>query len=540
MQAYHTEFPYAFITQSTRYDIPFPIKLDPEPLTDDTREFFRISYNPPYAGDTEYYNYTINKESGISDLYFAMVCKITRDDNSRIAFDMSVIICSSEPFTASINFGTKFVNSDYFDRSDIRSNDATFTYDSQKIYYHIENITTGFGKSLGLSTYDWHSSNILNGNDWSVYYNTAEKYFAWLIVYGEKNYTNDPYNRPPETEEAPRGGQGSWDNSSDTVIVDPLPSGVWGQGFVSVYVPTVSQLQVFATQIWREDLRSTWSSLFPSGILSGVVDCFTIPILPDTAGNSAITIGTIDVGAESAVLANRFKIVDFGNITSREYFGAFADYTTTKIAVYLPYIGWEQLAPEMVINATINLQYKIDCMSGDFVAIITTNRNDKFNFSGVSYVFNGNCATKIPLTSQAGAGTSSTISAAISGIGGTAAGLMSGNYMGAALSAASAVNSICADTNKHTFSLKGGFSGAKGQLGSQRPYLIINRPVMENGAKNKYFDLCGIPSNDYATIGSCTGFTKCYAVKLEDSNFAGATEDEKQQIISLLQGGIYV
>jgi hypothetical protein len=63
---------------------------------------------------------------------------------------------------------------------------------------------------------------------------------------------------------------------------------------------------------------------------------------------------------------------------------------------------------------------------------------------------------------------------------------------------------------------------------------------MENGAKNQYFNLCGIPSNDYATIGSCRGFTKCYAVKLDDSNFNGATEDEKQQIISLLQGGIFV
>ena len=540
MQGYYTEYPYTFfISDTIRYDIPFPIKLDPEPLTDDTREFFRISYDPPYSGDTEYYNYTINKISGDEDLYYAMVYKITGDD-ATLRFNMSLIICSSEPFSASENFGTKFVDSDYFDRSSTHNNEHTFTYNGKKVYYYVGNTTVNFGKSYGISTYDWHSSTKLNANDWSVYNNTAEEYFAWLIVYGEKNYTNDPYNRPPETEDAPRGGEGTWDNSSDTIIVDPLPSGVWGQGFVSVYVPTVSQLQVFATQIWREDLRSTWSSLFPSGILSGVVDCFTIPILPDTAGNCAITIGTIAVGAETAVLANRFKIVDFGNLTIGEYYGAFADYTTTKIAIYLPYIGWEQLAPEMVFNATINLQYKIDCMSGDFVAIISTNRYDKFRFEGVSYVFNGNCATKIPITSQAGAGTSSTISAAISGIGGTAAGLMSGNYMGAALSAASAVNSICADTNKHTFSLKGGFSGAKGQLGAQRPYLIINRPVMENGAKNQYFNLCGIPSNDYVTIGSCRDFTKCYAVKLEDSNFAGATEDEKQQIISLLQGGIFV
>lgn len=539
MQYYATEYPFAFIEGQTRYDIPFSIKIDNEPLTSEKREFFKVSYDPPLYGDTEYYNHTVNKISGNADIFYAMQYNIFSDISENISFGMSLIICSSAPFSASINNGVKYVGSDYSDQDrTIVSNTGEYTYNDKTIYYYVYKVTRGLNKTDG--TFNWYTSTELNANDWAVYDNKAERYFAWLIKYGDNPYTNDPYNRPPDTEDAPRGGQGSWDNSSDVVTVDPLPAGLWGQGFVSVYVPTVAQLQAFATQIWSEKLKNTWKDLFPSGVLSGIVDCFTIPIQPDTAGTGVITIGTQPVGAESAILANRFKIVDFGNLTIGEYFGAFADYSTTKIAIYLPYIGWEQLAPEMVINATINLQYKIDCMTGDFVAIISTNRYDKFRFEGVSYVFNGNCATKIPLTSQAGAGTSSTISAAISGIGGTAAGLMSGNYIGAAMSAASAVNSICADTNKHTFALKGGFSGAKGQLGAQRPYLIINRPVMENGAKNQYFNLCGIPSNDYATIGSCRGYTKCYAVKLDDSNFAGATEDEKQQIISLLQGGIFV
>lgn len=526
MQYYSTEYPFVFINGQNRYDIPFSMKYDNEPLTSDEREFFRISYEPPAPGGAEYRNDTIKKISGDGAVFYAANFKIAEDTEDTLNLFLSMIVCSSEPFTVSYN-------------NWVKSNEGDFTYNNKTVYYYIYDVSIGRPKSI-INTLNWHDSNILNDNDWAVYYNIAEKYYAWLILYGDNPYTNDPYNRPPQTEDAPRGGQGSWDNSSDVVPIDPLPTGLWGQGFVSVYVPTVAQLQAFATQMWREDLKNTWKDLFPSGVLSGIVDCFTIPIQPDTSGTGDITIGTVPVGAQSAILANRFKIVDFGNLTIGEYFGAFADYSNTKIAIYLPYIGWEQLAPEMVINATINLQYKIDCMSGDFVAIISTNRYDKFRFEGVSYVFNGNCATKIPITSQAGAGTSSTISAAISGIGGTAAGLMSGNYIGAAMSAASAVNSICADTNKHTFALKGGFSGAKGQLGAQQPYLIINRPVMENGAKNQYFNLCGIPSNDYATIGSCRGFTKCYAVKLDDSNFAGATEDEKQQIISLLQGGIFV
>lgn len=533
MQGYATEYPFTFIRGSSRFDIPYSLFYQESLPTDSA-----WGYVQPPGSDPTYIDckYTANR-----DVKYMLAYHVSRS-SSLYSLHIFIIATSTASFTITEKQTSHYADGETYVRTNNYSS-STFTYNGKTVYYVYINkpINVGTDDANEFTEIFAKPVNELSANDYNVWKNTdPEIYFAWLIQYGDNTYTNDPYNRPPDTEDAPRGGQGSWDNSSDVVTIDPLPAGLWGQGFVSVYVPTVAQLRAFATQIWRENLKNTWKDLFPSGVLSGIVDCFTIPIQPDTSGSGVITIGTQPVGVESAILANRFKIVDFGNLTIGEYFGAFADYTTTKIAVYLPYIGWEQLAPEMVINATINLQYKIDCMTGDFVAIITTNRYDKFRFEGVSYVFNGNCATKIPLTSQAGAGTSSTISAAISGIGGTAAGLMSGNYIGAAMSAASAVNSICADTNKHTFALKGGFSGAKGQLGAQQPYLIINRPVMENGAKNQYFNLCGIPSNDYATIGRCRGYTKCYAVKLDDSNFAGATEDEKQQIISLLQGGIFV
>lgn len=533
MQYYATEYPYAFIVGQTRFDIPYSVYYH-DHLPDEAAWGYKFPDDSDVLSVD--HTYTSNKDVTYMHAYRVL------SDATLYYIIVYIIATSDIPFTLTDTQTIRYTSGETGERT-YNYTSKTYEYNGKTVHYVYQREAISISKDdTDVFTEKFANPvNALSANDYNVWENTQpEHYFAWLIQYGDNPYTNDPYNRPPETEDAPRGGQGNWDNSSDVVTIDPLPAGLWGQGFVSVYVPTVAQLQTFATQIWREDLKNTWKDLFPSGVLSGIVDCFTIPIQPDTSGIGVITIGTVPVGAESAILANRFKIVDFGNLTIGEYFGAFADYSTTKIAIYLPYIGWEQLAPEMVINATINLQYKIDCMTGDFVAIISTNRYDKFRFEGVSYVFNGNCATKIPLTSQAGAGTSSTISAAISGIGGTAAGLMSGNYIGAAMSAASAVNSICADTNKHTFALKGGFSGAKGQLGAQRPYLIINRPVMENGAKNQYFNLCGIPSNDYVTIGSCRGFTKCYAVKLDDSNFAGATEDEKQQIISLLQGGIFV
>ena len=211
MQYYNTEYPFAFIEGQTRYDIPFSIKLDPEPLTDDKREFFRISYNQPYLGDTEYYNFTINKETGEADVYSTMVYKLAGDDTT-LRFEMSIIICSSEPFSVKIVEGVKWVDLNYRAMSSSTiNNESTYTYDGKKVYYYYtDNILVSYGKnSIGSNIYDWHSSTELNANDWTVYYNTAEKYFAWLITYGEKPYTNDPYNRPPDTGGAPaaQGGE---------------------------------------------------------------------------------------------------------------------------------------------------------------------------------------------------------------------------------------------------------------------------------------------------------------------------------------------
>ena len=341
------------------------------------------------------------------------------------------------------------------------------------------------------------------------------------------------------------GGKGDWDITSDTIEVDPLPAGLWGQGFVSVYVPTVAELASFASEIWKSSNVTMYNDIFPQGLTSGIVDCFTLPIQPDTAGTGYICMGgKVLTITQSAILANRFKLVDFGNLTIGEHFGAFPDYTSTKIAIYLPYIGWEEIAPEMCINATINLQYKVDCLTGDFVAILSTNREDKFRYQGVSYTFNGNCASRIPLTARTGAGTYDYVASAISGLTTVAGGLMSGNPVSVAGGIMSTANSMLSMNDKHTFALKGGFSGTKGQLSPQRPYLVINRPVMENGANNNYYNELGVPSSDYATIGSCAAtapvVVKAIECKIDNANFAGATEQEKNKIYTLLKGGVIV
>lgn len=546
MQAWFTQYPFAFIEGANRYEVP--LSMGYGEVTDGTDPVMisYISTGPSQSSGDTYVTKTARGVKAVNNtepVYYYSYAK-TRIENNALYVDQTIVMASKATFAAEIYRGTEYNTIPMAWSITNRPTMRNYTYNNKTIYYAYTTLATvstptEYAPVLICET----GAQELTAADYTIADNGI-KYYAWLIPYGENQYVNDPYNRPPQPE-TDKGGHGSWDNSSDTIEVDPLPAGLWGQGFVSVYVPTVAELASFASEIWSSSNVTRFNDIFPNGLTSGIVDCFTIPIQPDTT-----TAGYICMGGEvltitqAAILANRFKIVDFGNITLTEYFGAFADYTSTKIAIYIPYIGWEELAPEMCINATINLQYKVDCLTGDFVAIITTNRTDKFAYQGVSYTFNGNCATRIPLTARTGAGTYDYVASAISGLTTVAGGLMTGNPVAVAGGIMSTANSMLSMNDKHTFALKGGFSGAKGQLTSQRPYLVINRPVMEDGRNNNYFNVCGAPSNDYATIGACASgaptYVKAFECVIDNANFAGATDSEKNKIYTLLKGGVIV
>ena len=546
MRLWYTQYPFAFIEGSNRYEVPLSMCFAPILSTVDPE---LVSYIAMIKGSTPGDRWQTKSARGVkafnnaSPVYYYSYA-YSYEDNNTFYIKQTIVMMSENNFSAEVYNGTEYNDVPWHWNVTRRPSTRSYTYNNKIVYYCYadlakESIPTEYVSSWVASA----GAQELTSADFTIA-EQGRQYYSWLAIYGEAQFVNDPYNRPPTTDEDfPRGGNGTWDNHSDIIEMDPLPAGAWGQGFVSVYNPTNAQLQNFATQIWREDLRNTWQDIFPNGgVMSGIVNCITIPIQPDITTATTIHVGGISIAnTEAAVLLNRFKLVDFGTIPAqytKEYFGGFQDYSCTKIGIYLPYIGWEQLAPEMVINCTLNLQYKIDCFTGDFVAILNTHREDKFSYEGISYIFNGNCATQVPITSQSGGSSASMISAAIAGI--TSIGsLMTGNVAGAVSGGALAMNSIGAENDKHSFALKGGLTGSKGQLSYQRPYLCINRPIMEDGSKNNYFNLCGIPSNDYATIGECIGFTKAYAVKLDSSAFNNASEEELQGIVDILKEGIF-
>ena len=548
---YKTQYPFAFVEGANRYDLPFSLMYKKTLSVGD--ELVNIHIQDSIAsGAVNRIKYVVSAITGNVSILQSYYC--SQNDANYFTCNWGNIFTSDAEFSITIKQIIEYSDGEYVESTSYTQQD-NYTYNNKKTYYRYLEIADSRSNSgtkiLGFS--GTVNANEMNATDWALFdpnANGRPQNWAWVVLYGENSFVNDPYNRPEQTP-APRGGSGSWDTTTDNIAPDTLPTGNWGKGFVNVYNPSQTELATFGAIIWDETVRTNLNDIFPQGVMAGIVDCFTIPIQPDVSGTGDIVIGGKQLtGLTTNIVSNRFKSVNCGTLSgidTQEFFGGFPDYSSTKIAIYLPYIGFQQLAPEMVLNCSLSLEYRIDCMTGDCVAILTSTRNDsKFPYDGVSYVFNGNCASKIPLTASTGAGTSDYISTAISGLSGIASGAVSmamGNpagAIGAIASGANTINSIMSMSDKIGFQIKGGFSGSKGQLSPQTPYLVINRPVMENGADNEYFQLCGIPSNDYARVEQCFGFTRALECFVTDTNFANATNDEKQEIYNLLKSGVIV
>ena len=77
--------------------------------------------------------------------------------------------------------------------------------------------------------------------------------------------------------------------------------------------------------------------------------------------------------------------------------------------------------------------------------------------------------------------------------------------------------------------------GPAGFMGVQKPYITITRP--NQSLPESYHKYEGFPSNMTCTLGDLSGFTKVESIKLSIPN---ATALEKEAIVTLLQGGVYL
>jgi hypothetical protein len=220
---------------------------------------------------------------------------------------------------------------------------------------------------------------------------------------------------------------------------------------------------------------------------------------------------------------------DFGELDGT---GTFLDFTKTKFALFLPFVGTINLNPNSMQWRRLQIEYYIDAYNGNIVYWVYTQSVDS-DTDELYGTYSGNCAIEIPLCGAGETGSMlGKITNMVSNLAVGAASIAAGNPVGAAGAAAGMIDSL---TPTYYVDRSGAVDTNGTALDGWRISLKISMPHELRVDSSK---LLGRPSFFRATIGSLpAGRHVCQGVDVE--GIPNATAAEKQQIKMILEGGFY-
>lgn len=384
---------------------------------------------------------------------------------------------------------------------------------------------------------------------------------------------DNPYDGAGVTEEG--GGDENnqnWDDASDAITPDALPTkGAMNSGMLKVFSPTETQVLDLTDLLfsynffdWLQKNLQNLEELFVSfgvvpftvtkGAIKSVtflgfdISGFTHPVYLTEASQQyyEFDMGSIVLNGSDARIHASDSVFDYSPFS--------------RLGIYLPFIGFQELDIDECRGNTINLKYRIDIISGSTVALIYLNSDEEHCI----YQFSGNCLSQIPLGSVdmsgiiagsiniAVAAASAGVSGAIASAGDaltaenlnagkiteTAAGLQNSQHAaqvsnGAGTLASATANGIMG--MKPNFKHSGAIGSTGGLMAVKQPYLFLTTP--REAVPASYQKYCGLPCNITDKLGNFRGYTVVEDIRL---NGLVATSAEVEEIYDLLKSGVII
>lgn len=429
-------------------------------------------------------------------------CMLNKSELSEIPLGFYIFSSDSEPRDIYLMYGIYHV-------------------DDKSIFRLVDNLPSTWN-----TRYDY--TNILydKGVPSNTYFNTIDN------VNTKWKYENTMLSLE-NSDSITQGGinDGSYDNSSDDIEIGSLPTfNAVLSNMISIYSPTIAQIQSFASFLWsesfNEQIKQNW--IKP---LDMIISSHILPFNISTTGSKEVQIGGINTGL-TALTCNQYAQIDCGTLKIDEYYANFMDYNATKIKLYLPFVGIVDLSTNDAMGSDIKVVYNIDCMNGEFICFVKCTKKDVF--SAVTYSYTGNMSIQVPITNVSFMQKYGQLQQVING---TVQGLSqmgSGNVV-------AGVSSIINSGINYAFSQKaqvnrtGGTSTTPYYMGILKPYLILERPIAS--IPKNYNQFNGYCSNVTFKLSQLDGFTVISNITFENMNL---TNDEKAELLELCQNGIYL
>lgn len=428
----------------------------------------------------------------------------------------------------------------------------------------------------------------ISGTGWGVTYGGARNMLQTVLHESGTNF-NDLWNskslilgdnvNPYSGGEYSGTGGGdrhkqNWSENSDIVLPSPMPSetdyGAVACGLITIFTPSKDQLKKLSEVIWGQGF---WN--FVKNAIENIADLFVslamVPFEVSKGETVEVTWFSYDLGGQVPIgtgiyltkATKQWYEFDMGTINLMGSGKGFAtdsvlDYSPySKLGIYLPFIGYQELDIDECREAPINLLYRIDILSGTCVALITINGR-------TIYQFTGNCITQLPLTSMdaqtmlsnavnigiAAASAGATAAVASAGDAVAAENLAKGKISAAGAELQNAQHSasvsnaqgslVSATANgvlgmKPNFKKSGAISASASLFNVMQPYLFLTTP--RQSMPEGYQNVCGFPCNIGDVLGNFEGFTVVEDIRL---NGLVATSPEVEEIYQLLKTGVII
>lgn len=375
--------------------------------------------------------------------------------------------------------------------------------------------TINFGRDQYFQLGQWNIDAQTSGSDAAIAYNM----FYGLGI--------DDFDTGDASTASPPGS-GSFTYTDVKIDFPDLPTlSPVTSGLLGLYKLSSEQLQALAAWLWSPNFFDNIIKNFTSPF----ENLISLNILPLTiaGGLETIKIGNLDSGCVGARLSGQFLDADFGQVSIPKIFGNQLDFPPASTCkIYLPYIGFRDIDLNDASGGIIHLKYRIDLLTGVVVALIRIVQTDRYSHDSVEYMFNGNCATPIPLS---GSNWISFFGSLVGGGLSAAVGVSTSNPLMVAGGVSSILNA------KPEYQHGGSLGSAAGYMSVQKAFILLDSPIQSIAGNIKHLE--GLRSNVTAAFSGLSGFQKIESYTPTTGLAAECTAEELQEIKNLLMEGVY-
>lgn len=197
----------------------------------------------------------------------------------------------------------------------------------------------------------------------------------------------------------PGGGDGTFDDSSDTIPSNNKGHLLGNGNGRCVFVPSSTQLTDFINNIYNADGYEVFTNVlaniasFGGKVSDNLIGIHMLPFTVPTNGTGQPKLGPYEFYSVALNLPkDLYFTINMGSIKIEPYYGNALDYQA-KYQLYLPWYGFVDLSAADVVGKTLSIEYVVAIEDGSTVIDISSD-------GSVKYEFQTNLAWQIPTGSN--------------------------------------------------------------------------------------------------------------------------------------------